>query len=269
VTDKRIILPFLKWAGGKRWLVNNHIEKIPNYSGKYIEPFLGSGAMFFSINPKSAILSDVNIRLINCYSALKSRPDLVLRYLKEFSLLHSKENYYKIRSIKFSSFARSAAQFIYLNRTCFNGIYRENKSGIFNVPMGSKTSVLLSTDDFFAISEALSKAEILSSDFEEIIGKAGPGDLLFVDPPYTVRHNNNGFVKYNQKMFNWEDQVRLRDVAFQARSRGAMVIVTNADHDSIRDIYCEAENIDRLSRLSVIGGLGARRGSETELLITL
>jgi DNA adenine methylase len=259
--------PFLKWAGGKRWLVASHNSLFPNSISTYREPFLGSAAVFFHLRPKRAVLSDSNSRLIECYSAIKSDWKSVWRALRAFERRHSDEFYYSIRDQTFSNRYKEAAKFIYLNRTCFNGIYRENLKGIFNVPRGTKDSVIFADDDFRAIATRLRKAKLLRGDFSELIRGAERGDFIFVDPPYTVRHNNNGFVKYNQKIFDWEDQIRLRDDVRYAATRGARILVTNANHPSISELYSGVGQTIVLSRSSVISGTVGARGKYTELAI--
>jgi DNA adenine methylase len=141
--------------------------------------------------------------------------------------------------------------------------------GEFNVPIGTKFDVYDPEEDFEAISNALSVADIYCQDFEETISKAGSGDFVFIDPPYTTAHNKNGFIKYNQKIFRWEDQVRLRDVAMEAKRRGAVVYITNADHSSIESLYSDVSDIVRLERSSVISGGAKGRRATAELLIRL
>lgn len=262
----RIVLPFLKWAGGKRWLADNYSHLIPADYNNYIEPFVGSGALFFYISPKKAVLSDINRDLIETYQAIQSNWRLVVRYLKEHRRKHSREYYYELRGKEFRSTYNKAAQFIYLNRTCWNGLYRVNRLGKFNVPVGNRDSVFLSTDDFESISRRLKGVELFNEDFEKIIKTANKGDLVFVDPPYTIAHNLNGFVKYNETLFSWEDQVRLRDAVMVARGKGANVVVTNANHPAIRKLYKEFEQFE-LNRRSAIAASPQKRGIYGELLI--
>lgn len=260
--------PFLKWAGGKRWLIERHLSLIPQFSGRYIEPFLGSGAVFFSLRPKKAILADLNADLIRTYSSIKSDPAEVERLLKLYHEKHTETYYYDVREKRFSDDHAHAAHFIYLNRTCWNGLYRVNKLGVFNVPIGTKTSVVLATDDFAGIAAGLKSATLKVSDFEKTIDLAEAGDLVFADPPYTVKHNNNGFVKYNQKIFSWEDQLRLSQALIRAKKRGAKVLCTNADHNSLRELYRSDFSLKVISRASVISGKAEHRGPTTEIAIT-
>lgn len=263
------ITPFLKWAGGKRWLTGKIDDYLPESYNNYIEPFLGSGAVFFSLEPKLSILSDVNQSLILTYNTIKEDHAAVYDRLLEHASKHCSDYYYEIRSLEYQDNVELAARFIYLNRTCFNGLYRVNLKGQFNVPIGSKDKVILETDNFKKTAAALANAEILYSDFEAVIDRATEGDLVYVDPPYTVKHNNNGFVKYNEQMFTWADQVRLSEAIKRASDRGAHIVLSNADHQSIRDLYNEIGNINALSRNSVIASTALNRGLYSEILVTL
>jgi DNA adenine methylase len=258
--------PFLKWAGGKRWLVDGHFEIFPTEFERYLEPFLGSGAVFFRLNPKKAILGDANKDLIETYKAIKSNWRLVLRNLRIHQAKHSKDYYYKVRAENPRSVFSNAAKFIYLNRTCWNALYRVNLKGEFNVPIGTKNTVLLDTDDFPTLAKRLKKAEFVHGDFQKVISKAGRGDFLFVDPPYTVKHNNNGFIKYNEVLFSWADQERLRDSLLLAKARGAKILLTNAYHPSIIKLYRGAFKTAKLKRTSKIAADASRRVSCEELL---
>lgn len=261
--------PFLKWAGGKRWLVNRDEFAVPSFDGRYIEPFLGSGAVFFHVAPESAILSDRNARLMETYQAIQSDWNSVLRELESRAMAHSDQFYYQERQSTHARAPQRAAQFIYLNRTCWNGLYRENLNGQFNVPRGTKTTVIFEDDDFESISESLSGIELASSDFEKTINMARSGDFLFIDPPYTTAHNMNGFVKYNQTIFSWNDQVRLSKAIRRAADRGCKIALTNAAHESIYELYRDAGQIIELKRPSIISGNIAGRKGTTEILIRI
>lgn len=263
------MLPFLKWAGGKRWLIAQPEFTLPSFEGRYFEPFVGGGAMFFANRPQRAILSDANASLIETYVALRDDWKTVVRLLGKHHKNHSSHYYYEQRDRRPGTLAGRAALFIYLNRACWNGLYRVNKSGKFNVPIGTKNWVLSDDDDFRSVSDALSKARLIACDFEDSINLAGPGDLIFADPPYTVAHNHNGFVKYNDSIFTWGDQVRLRDCLARAVSRGSVAVVTNADHLSIRELYSDVGVVSTLSRQSVISGNAKGRRTTTEVLVRL
>jgi DNA adenine methylase len=266
--NKKISRPFLKWPGGKRWFIEQHFDLLPKkIRGRYIEPFLGSGAVFFAMEPQEAILSDACKDLILTYTGVSDFAQEVLNLLTNHDLKHDYEYYYQVRSEEPESIAERAARFIYLNRTCFNGIYRVNSKGKFNVPIGSKTKVLLDTDDFLKWSETLKRAQLFHSDFEVIIDLARHGDFLFVDPPYTIRHNNNGFVKYNEVLFSWQDQLRLHDCLIRAKSRGAKILMTNANHQSLRELYNKGFKQFVTSRYSSIAASGSKRDRYEELII--
>lgn len=260
------IVPPLKWAGGKRWFVSNHKDLLPKKFNKYIEPFLGSGAVFFSVQPEQALISDLNPELINLYEVIRDEPLKLEKKLKEHQRKHSTEYYYSMRALQPRNKITAAARTLYLNRTCWNGLYRVNLKGEFNVPKGTKDNVVLDNDDFSRLSDILMKAEIKCQDFQKSVDAAEEGDFLFVDPPYTVAHNNNGFVKYNQNLFSWDDQLRLRDALLAAVRRGVEVVLTNAAHNSVKEIYSDFEQLV-VERAGVISGLKSSRGKYEELVI--
>ncbi|HDS1566378.1 Dam family site-specific DNA-(adenine-N6)-methyltransferase [Stenotrophomonas maltophilia] len=234
-------------------------------TGQYIEPFLGSGAMYFGLRPARAILSDSNKELVDTYRAIAGDWNKVRLRLAEHDRLHCSEYYYRVRASRPTSEAGRAAKFIYLNRTCWNGLYRVNKQGVFNTPIGTKTRAILDSDDFEAVSKLLRFADLEDGDFEAQIDKAGAGDFVFADPPYTVRHQYNGFIKYNEQLFSWADQERLRSALFRAKNRGAVVMCTNADHASVRELYQGDFRIFSLARYSAIAGAGGVRGKYAEI----
>lgn len=261
--------PFLKWAGGKRWLfTDNFIASLPKFD-RYIEPFLGGGAGFFALEPDRALLSDANYELIETYKTVASNPRELLALLAEHQRNHSRTHYYTVRSNVPEGHLMRAARFIYLNRTCWNGLYRVNRRGEFNVPIGTKTTVLFPDDDFEHLSKILQGAILRNQDFEETLAEAGPGDLVYVDPPYTVKHNNNGFIKYNEKIFSWDDQVRLVKSCRAAADRGAKLVISNADHDSLRTIYEESGTTTSVPRVSVLAGKSSARQKISEILVRM
>ncbi|WP_170403754.1 DNA adenine methylase [Ruegeria arenilitoris] len=264
--EQKALKPFLKWAGGKRWLLPHLQDLLPKKYETYLEPFLGGGAVFFGLQPKSAVLTDLNGDLIELYQVVRDMPSEVQDKLSKHQLRHSKEYYYEVRAEVPECRIDRAARFLYLNRTCFNGLYRVNRRGEFNVPIGTKTKVLFETESFHDLSSSLSQAELSVADFESTIDRARKGDLLYVDPPYTVAHNFNGFVKYNDNIFSWEDQVRLRDSLDRAAERGAAIIVSNANHTSIDELYADFGTKHEMPRHSVIAGPSGRRVPTSELL---
>ncbi len=261
------ISPFLKWAGGKRWLVNSYPDLFPTKFNRYIEPFLGGGSVFFYLQPNKAILSDTNKELIFTYKAIKENWKKVLTYLRNHHKNHNEEYYYRIRKMIYEDLFSKAAQFIYLNRTCWNGLYRVNLNGTFNVPIGSKVKVLFDNDDFEKLSSTLRNIEFIIGDFELLINNATEGDFLFIDPPYTVKHNNNSFIKYNEKLFSWDDQKRLCKSLIYAKDRGVTILATNAYHNSIIDLYKNEFDLLELNRSSIIAAESKYRRNCSELII--
>jgi len=262
------IKPFLRWAGGKTWLVEHihNLVKCIDFKN-YHEPFLGGASVYFSLSlPGHKFLSDLNQELIETYVSLRDERDAVISTLKTFS--NDKESYYQIRSKLFCNSADRAARFIYLNQTSFNGIYRVNARGEYNVPYGNRAVQFLDIARLTKASEALQGAEIASGDFtvfEEFISSK---DLVFLDPPYTVSHNNNAFIKYNQKLFSLDDQNRLQQFIERIKSKGAYYILTNAAHPVIKEIFNNADKLVTLERSSLIGGMNATRGKVDEYLFT-
>jgi len=229
------IKPFLKWPGGKRWLAH-YIQALlaGRKFERYFEPFLGGGAIFFALRPTSAILSDINPDLINIYKQVKYRPRKLLERLQEIKV--NKRAYLCMRSYEPECHRERAVRFLYLNRTAFAGMYRLDQQGRFNVPYGggSRTPAILWRDNLLVnASRALKGATILTADFEKIIAMASEGDLVYCDPTYTVAHNNNGFIRYNEHNFSWKDQIRLAEASLSAAARGASVLVSNAFHKEL------------------------------------
>lgn len=225
--------------------------------------------MFFHLQPKQSLLGDLNPDLIAAYRGIKQNWRAVFRSLQHHSRHHSDEHFYEVREKRPRNGVQQASRMIYLNRTCFNGIYRVNLRGEFNVPRGTKNDVLLETDHFDQMAKLLEGADIRNADFEELIDEAQPGDFVFADPPYTVRHNFNGFVKYNEKLFSWQDQERLAQALIRAQKRGVQIIATNANHASVRELY-ENFGFELLttSRFSSISASSVHRKQFDELIIS-
>lgn len=257
--------PLLKWPGGKRWLLPQLERCLPISSGRLIEPFCGGAALFFHAAPRLAVLADLNRELIEFYGVVQQNPRGLIANLS--SLANDEETYYKVRGSNPSDEVQRAARFYYLCRLSFNGIYRVNLNGEFNVPYGYKISrPVFESEEISKASNLLKNCELKCQDFEITINKARKGDLVLADPPYTVAHNNNGFIKYNEKIFSFEDQERLAICARAAANRGATVLVTNADHDSIRELY-QGDDVATIQRYSIIGSRAEYRKQVTELLI--
>lgn len=267
-TNSNVIKPFLRWAGGKNWLVKYFDTLLPESDfNQYHEPFLGGGSVFLHIgSSKKNFLSDLNKDLIETYLALKENPLDIISELRKYK--NTKEFYYTLRSKKICDPAKKAAKFIYLNQTSFNGIYRVNLKGEYNVPYGFRSKQFLEPDNLNKVSKSLEKSTIFHGDFYDIKENIKDNDLVFLDPPYTVSHNNNGFIKYNQKLFSLEDQYRLSSLIDFIKEKGAYYILTNAAHSKIDQIFNKGDRKLELSRASLIGGVNAKRGRIKEYVFT-
>lgn len=261
----------MRWAGGKTWFTK-HLEKyMPNSFENYYEPFLGGGSIFFYLKSrgyikKKAYLSDSNSELINTYKVLKSQPNHLFLLLKDH--FNHRDEYYRMRDAEFDDPVEKAARFLYLNKTSFNGIYRVNLKGKYNVPYGRRNlDPIYDFGHLSQVSNALKKTHLSTLDFKKRCLNIGANDMVFIDPPYTVAHENNGFVKYNQSIFSWENQLQLSKLTAKLDERGAFFIVTNAYHDSIKQVYSTGQQF-KLSRASNIGGTGAERRKYKEIIIT-
>lgn len=265
------VKPFLKWAGGKTNVMSAIIPHVPplKKGGCYWEPFVGSGALFFAVKPSNAVLSDVNYKLIECYKAVRENPETIYELLNHHFEKHSSDHFYKTR-VEFNSINDKyylASCFIYLNKAGFNGLYRENMLGEFNVPFGRKLKPSFPTlNELKQISTLLSEVDFVSSSFENVTSKVKKNDFVYLDPPYTVMHKNNGFIKYNAKLFSWNDQETLKDCMDVLTARGAKVLISNASHESIRELYDGYEIIE-ISRTSSISANKKFRTSVNEFLI--
>lgn len=259
--------PFLRWAGGKRWLLKE-IDKFVdiNKFDSYHEPFIGGGSVYFHLNPKQAFISDSNNELINAYVHVRDNVDALINLLNDFE--NSEEFYYKIRKQKFDDELNEAAKFIYLNQTSFNGIFRVNLKGEYNVPFGHRENKKFDFDNLKTASKNLQTTNVFSEDFHDTLERIKFGDLVFLDPPYTVAHNKNGFVKYNQKIFSLNDQFRLQEYISNLKEIGAYYIMTNAAHHVIKDMFSNGDKMFELERASLIGGKYAKREKYSELILT-
>ncbi len=214
------------------------VASLPLQFGTYHEPFLGSGALFFLLCPSRALLSDKCIELINVYAKLRENAPGIIRHLKP--LKPDRDLFYAIRKRPSRGKLKQVAEFLYLNKTCWNGLYRVNSEGRFNVPYGMpKTNFIADFDNLKECARALQAPGVTlrSCDFADALVDVKAGDLVYLDPPYVTRHNNNGFVDYNETLFSWEDQKRLAERAKQLAEAGAYVLVTNADHQEVLELY--------------------------------
>ena len=259
--------PFLRWAGGKTWLVRKIDDFLPDSFDIYHEPFVGGGSMFFYLEPEASLISDLNEELILTYQVLRDEPDKLVKKLLSYE--NTKDFYYNMRAKKMRSDLGKAARFLYLNRTSFNGIYRVNLKGEYNVPYGYLKRYNIDVENLYLASDLLQNTDIKCQDFEKSLEDVQREDFVFLDPPYTVTHNNNGFIKYNAKLFDEDSQIRLSNYMDSLNEIGAKYIITNAAHDWVYDEFKRKNNqIFVLDRASLIGGKNAKRGYYEEYLIT-
>jgi len=258
--------PLFRWTGGKRWLVPRLLALVPETYGRYYEPFLGGGALYFALRPRQARLGDKNLELINAYECIRDDPEQVGRLLRGMS--RDETNYYRVRGQRPRARFRRAARTVYLTTLAFNGIYRVNKRGLFNVPFGGRDYPDLGSAEVLkGYAEALQGAELEATDFTATLRDAAAGDLVYLDPPYTVAHSNNGFLKYNAKIFLLEDQEKLAETASELAKRGCHVIVSNAFHASIGNLYRGFRAVE-VRRRSVMAASADHRKEVTEYLFT-
>jgi len=254
--------PILKWAGGKTQMLGDLIPKVPTSYGRYIEPFFGGGAMFFALQPENAVIADSNPELINMYRQVADHVDEVINYLKKYE--NTSEMFYDVRSLEWTALpkAEAAARTIFLNKTCFNGLYRVNKQGQFNVPFGKyKNPKICDEEGLRAASEVLKKAEILCGDYLLVLEHyAQPGDFVFLDPPYLPISEYSDFKRYTKEQFYEEDHVELAKMVTTLHERGCYVILTNFlqwQNKKGRGCYCnnsaKAAYIDQIGTEAVTG----------------
>jgi DNA adenine methylase len=245
-------------------LLDELLPLLPAKFEVYFEPFLGGAALFFGLQPATAILSDNNPDLINLYRQVRDKPESLIKSLGR--LRNGSREYYRVRKKRPRTDITSAARTFYLTRLAFNGIYRLNLRGEFNVPYGRKTYLkVCNSTRIRQASAALAHAQLSCADFEAPLSSARIGDLVYLDPPYTVAHGNNGFIKYNAKIFSWADQVRLAGVANKLADKGCHVVVSNADHRSIRTLYSNFR-LKTIERASVMAASAEFRRHITECI---
>lgn len=259
--------PFLRWAGGKRWLIKYIDELLKDIKfNNYHEPFLGGGAIFFNIQPKGKVfLSDCNNDLINAYQCVKLYHDDV--YNKISVYVNSAEEYYKIRSLYPEDDVERAARFIYLNQTSFNGLYRVNRQGKYNVPYGHRKRVSYNYENLKLVKMALENADLFVCDFESCKEQISKGDLVYLDPPYVVG-KEDGFIAYNQHLFSLEDQRRLSQLIDYIKGIGAYYILSYSSHHSVKETFDKGDKVIEVFRSSSIGGKEAFRGRIAEYIFT-
>jgi DNA adenine methylase len=263
----------VKWAGGKGRLLSQLRPLLPSGASRmrHVEPFVGGGALFFSRQPKRALLTDINPALVGTYTAIRDDLDRVIAALRGLAARHSKESYYEVRerynrSPRITT-AKRAAMFIYLNKTCFNGLHRVNRKGEFNVPVGSyKKPRILNEDALRAASDALRGAQLRCASFEALLENAKPGDFVYFDPPYEPMSETASFTSYARDGFSREDQTRLRDVYKALDRRGCKLMLSNSDVSFIRELYQDFQ-IDTVAAPRAINCDASKRGKVREVVV--
>ncbi len=266
--------PFVKWVGGKGRLLSQLIPLLPSGVDhmRHVEPFMGGAALFFQRWPTRALLCDVNADLVQTYTMVRDRVDEVIDALGPLAHRHDAERYYRVRerynaSRGATSGPERAAMFIYLNKTCFNGLHRVNRRGEFNVPAGRyKNPRILDDSALRAASVALRSAELVVDGFESLVARARPGDFVYMDPPYEPVSRTASFTSYSKDGFGQEDQARLRDVFDELTRRGCRCMLSNSDVPFIRDLY-RAHRIDVVSAPRAINCDAGGRGKVPEVVV--
>jgi DNA adenine methylase len=270
----------LKWPGGKKWLLTKAYDLIPTKINNYIEPFIGGGSFFFAIATKQSllpatisqgILSDTNEKLIMFYKALQKNPNKLFEEGIALINQHSEKFYYQIREEFNQDYAPH--KFIYLNRTCFNGVYRENNSGAFNVPVGRRKKIAFPTKQYFVeCANNLKDFEVTSCDFSETLMKAKKGDFIYLDPPYVDRpYESNAyktFRKYNAKEFSIEDLERMVEICNQLKGK-CSILISNFSVDLVKDYFKKTDgwHFRETEKTTFISGKAKGRTKVKEAII--
>jgi DNA adenine methylase len=260
--------PFLKWAGGKRQLLRELFKHVPAKHGRYFEPFVGGGALFFAMRPRRAVLADVNERLVRAYRGVRDDVDAVIALLKKYP--HDPDFFEKTRSraVDDGTDVEVAAWFVYLNKTGFNGLYRVNKDDRFNVPFGRyENPKICDAKTLRACSEALADADLKVGDFEKVANGARRGDFVYFDPPYAPLSSTSSFTSYTSSGFGIDEQQRLRDFALKLKKRGVHVLLSNSSAPSVRELYARDFDVSEVAATRMVNSKPGGRGAITELVI--
>lgn len=266
--------PILKWAGGKRRLIPEIILRFPSNYKKinYHEPFFGGGAVFFKITPEKGSINDINVKLMNFYEVVRDNPQELIEMASKYS--YDEEEYYRNRyRFNDSSILKieSAALLLYLNKTAFNGLYRENSKGEFNVPFGKyKNPTIVPKKKILAASYFLKKINILCKDFSYVLDYAEEGDLCYFDPPYEPISHTSDFTSYSSDGFNYKEQIRLRDVCIELDNKKVYFILSNSYNLKIIELYdgVESFRIEEVINNRMISSKASTRGKIKEILVT-
>ena len=270
--------PFVKWAGGKRQLIPIINQNLPESFGTYYEPFLGGGALLFHIltdkNGQKCSISDLNSDLVLAYTTIRDRTDSLITSLKNHEKNYQKDSesyYYSIRESNPRSEIEKTSRLIFLNRTCFNGLYRVNSRGKFNVPLGKYSNPnIVNEENLHAVSHILqsSRVSIKCRDFEAVLSDAKKGDLVYFDPPYQPVSATANFTSYTNKDFTYDDLTRLSELCLKLDSRGCKVLLSNSDSKEVADIFSKNPwKITKIEANRSINSNSKKRTGHFELLI--
>lgn len=261
--------PLVKWAGGKSGLLLQLMAHFPQKFERYLEPFVGGGAVFFALKQRTpAVINDSNTELTTLYDVVRTEPKKLIRELGKLADKYSETFYYEVRSSRPTDPVAIAARLLFLNKTCFNGLYRENSRGDFNVSFGKRVNcpALYEIENLFSASERLKHAKVLNQDFSEVLARAKKGDLVYCDPPYEPLNSTSSFQSYTPQRFPTSAQERLRDACVEAANRGAVVFISNSTALPIRRIFA-GHSIESVQAKRAINSKGSARGEIAELLI--
>ena len=268
---KQETYPIVKWVGGKRQLMFELLKNMPQNYNRYFEPFIGGGALFFELHPDNAYISDMNEELINLYQIVRDNVDELITDLQKHDI--SKEYFMEIRNIDRTedyeswSDVQKASRFIYLNRTCFNGMYRVNSKGEFNVPFGHyKNPRIVDENNLINCSNLLQRTEIRHADFSEILTKVQKGDFVYFDPPYVPLSETSSFTSYTKDGFDIDMQFKLRDVCDELDLMGVKFMLSNSDTKLVNELYANYE-IKKVFASRQINANADGRGKITEVLV--
>jgi DNA adenine methylase len=263
--------PFVKWAGGKRQLLSALRTHVPKAYGRYYEPFVGGGALFFALRPKRATLTDVNTRLIAAYRGVRNHVDETIQLLRWYEREHSAAFYYRMRELGVDALsdAEAAAWFIYLNKSGFNGLYRVNSKNRFNVPLGRYEKPAICDEETLRdCSEALASVdEPRVASFHDAVKDATRGDFVYFDPPYVPLSATSSFTSYTADGFGDEEQAELRDVAASLKKRGVRVLLSNSCAERVKNLYSRGFELIEVEATRSVNSKSAGRGAIKELLI--
>jgi len=275
-----LVRPFLKWAGGKRQLLPEIVKYVPKRISKhtYYEPFIGGGALLFQLQPPKAVINDRNKELINCYKVIKDSLDELMEELSKDKYSNSETSYYEMRDLdrstkKYASLSEveKAARIIYLNKTCYNGLFRVNSQGQFNVPFGRyKNPNFLDDAVLIAVNKYLNSNDItlLNQDFAEAVKDANTGDFVYLDPPYDPVSQTASFTGYDVNGFNREEQERLKEEFDALHKKGCKVMLSNSCTDFIMDLYKDYQDtIIKVRATRSINSNALKRGRVDEVLV--